>query len=95
VGSGPDRETVDSLPRQGDPGAADSTNLALADAVRQLIAAVKFQPWQPSRAPELATEWLAESYYQQSQARLPEALVAARKAVEKSPNFGFWLGAGS
>jgi len=76
----------DSLPQDGGAGA---TSIALAGAVRQLIAAVKLQPWQRTRAPELATEWLAESYYRQSLADLPAALQAARKAVEKSPNFGF------
>ncbi len=79
----------DSLPQNVGPETDSDSNLVLAGAIRQLIAAVKFQQWQLSRAPELATEWLAESYYQQSRANLPEALVAARKAVEKSPNFGF------
>jgi tetratricopeptide (TPR) repeat protein len=83
----------DSLPQNVGAGATNDTNAALAGAVRQLVAAVKLQPWQRSRAPELATEWLAESYHRQSQADLPEALFealrAARQAVEKSPNFGF------
>src|SRR5213075_1014458 len=79
----------DSLSQDGGASATNDTNIILAGAVRQLIATVKLQPWQRSRAPELATEWLAESYYRQSLADLPEALRAARKAVEKSPNFGF------
>jgi len=79
----------DSLPPDGGAGATSDTNAALAQAVRQLIATVKLQPWQRSRAPELATEWLAESYYRQSLADLPEALRAARNSVQKSPNFGF------
>jgi tetratricopeptide (TPR) repeat protein len=79
----------DSLSQDGAAGATNDTNIILAGAVRQLIAAVKLQPWQRSSAPELATEWLAESYYRQSLADLSEALRAARKAVEKSPNFGF------
>ena len=68
-------------------------NGRLAGALRKLIAAVKRQSApstlnpQPSTA--LATEWLAESYYQQSRRNLEEALKAARKAVEKSPNFSF------
>src|SRR5213075_2668430 len=41
------------------------SSAALADALRQLIAAVKLQTWQLNRPPEGATEWLAESYYQQ------------------------------
>ena len=62
---------------------------ALARAIRQVIAAVKFETWEPSGAQTLATEFLAESYYQQSRANLPAALAAARKAVEKSAGFGF------
>ncbi len=79
----------DSLPQNGEAGAANDSNLALAGAVRQLIAAVKLQSWQRGRGPELASEWLAESYSQQSQTNLTDALRAARRAVEKSPNFGF------
>ncbi len=85
----------------------------LADALGQLIAAVKHQAWSPegsgagvsparSKAEPhgrdaratTATEWMAESYYQQSRAdvdpkALEAALKAARAATEKSPNFGF------
>ena len=61
----------------------------LAAATEQLIAAVKLQAWQRTQTPELATEWLAESYYLQARADLPGALTAARKAVERSPGFGF------
>ena len=72
-----------------DPTQRPSSSTFLAEAVRQLIAAIKLQTRVRSRAPELATEWLAESYYEQSLADLPKALEAARKAVEKSPHFGF------
>src|SRR5207244_6452985 len=61
----------------------------LADALREVIAAVKFQPWNRSAPPGLATEWLAESYYLQSRSQLEAALPAAKSAPEKSPNFGF------
>ena len=54
----------ESVPRNDVPGATNNSNAALAGAIRQLVAAVKLQAWQRSRAPELATEWLAESYYQ-------------------------------
>ncbi len=64
-------------------------NPALAGALRELITAVKFETWQSSGTAALATEFLAESYYQQSRANLTGALAAARKAVEKSPSFGF------
>ena len=37
----------------------------------------------------MATEWLADSYWLQSQSKLPEALAAAQKATEVEPNSGF------
>jgi tetratricopeptide (TPR) repeat protein len=40
-------------------------------------------------APELATEWMAESIYQQALHNLPSALEAARRATVIAPNFGF------
>ncbi|MGC8886174.1 MAG: TonB-dependent receptor domain-containing protein [Verrucomicrobiia bacterium] len=61
----------------------------LANALRQMIAAVKFQKWVSPTQPILASEWMAESYYMQSQAKLREALEAAKKAVAKDPQFGF------
>ncbi|MBU6401746.1 MAG: FecR domain-containing protein, partial [Verrucomicrobia bacterium] len=61
----------------------------LADALREVIAAVKYQTWNRAAIPGTATEWLAESYYEQSRAQLAEALKAARAAVQKSPEFGF------
>ncbi|MGA2241797.1 MAG: TonB-dependent receptor [Verrucomicrobiota bacterium] len=64
-------------------------NPALASALRELITAVKFETWKSPGTPTLATEFLAGSYYQQSRANLAAALTAARKAVEKSPSFGF------
>ncbi|MGA3163394.1 MAG: TonB-dependent receptor [Verrucomicrobiota bacterium] len=64
-------------------------NPALVNALRELITAVKFETWKSPSTPTLATEFLAESYYQQSRANLAAALTAARKAVEKSPSFAF------
>jgi len=65
----------------------------LARALRQLIAAVKRQASPAVRRPELATELLADSYYQQSRAlpgsSLPAALASARQAATQSPDFGF------
>src|SRR5439155_1762710 len=68
----------------------------LAEALRRVIAAVKGRPYsspfvtRPS--PALATEWLAESYYQQSLSQLPDALGQARLAVQQSPQFAFgWV----
>ena len=62
---------------------------ALADALREVMAAVKLENWTRAAPPSTATEWLAESYFFQSLTNLAEAQDAARKATEKSPNFGF------
>lgn len=67
---------------------ADTNTVRLAGAIRQLINAVKLAPVANPQA-ELASEWLAESYVQQSRSQLPAALAASRMAVEKSPSFGF------
>ena len=61
----------------------------LALALREMIAAVQGKTWTNSRPPVLASQWLAHSYYLQSQDRLDDALQAARMAVAKSPSFGF------
>ena len=65
----------------------------LANALRQLIAAVKQQASGPLVQPSLASEFLADSYFQQSRAvekkSLPNALVAAQKAAARSPQNGF------
>jgi len=64
----------------------------LAAALRQLIAAVKHNS-SSTPAPQLTTEFLADSYYQQSRAdrktSLSLALQSARQAVTHSPQFGF------
>ncbi|HEX3800655.1 MAG TPA: TonB-dependent receptor [Verrucomicrobiae bacterium] len=81
-------------------GQVDETEAALKDvpasasslALREVIAAVKHQEFSRSSAPQTASEWLAESYYQQSRSQLKPALAAARSAVAKSPKFGFaWV----
>ena len=69
----------------------ESHALILANSIRKVITSVKGQTVEQDRMPELATEWLAESYYQQSKFKLEEARVAARKAVEVSPDFAFAL----
>jgi len=65
---------------------------SLAGALRQLIAAVKRQP-PVSRPPTLASEFLADSYAEQSQAirdlSLQKALRLAQQATRLSPTFGF------
>lgn len=69
-------------------GSDDEKTKRLIKAVRQLIAAVKFQTSEDSTKPELASEFLAQSYYQQSRGNLKEALLLARQAVAKSPSWG-------
>ncbi|MEO8429050.1 MAG: FecR domain-containing protein, partial [Verrucomicrobiota bacterium] len=77
---------VEALLKLGD------TSSALADALREVIAAVKFQTWNRAAPAVLATEWMAESYYLQSRSKLDGALKAARAATDKSPQFGFaWV----
>ncbi|HLH54686.1 MAG TPA: TonB-dependent receptor [Verrucomicrobiae bacterium] len=61
---------------------------AFAEALRELVAAVKHAPFTNSLAPESASGCLAQSYYLQSRSRLNEAIEIARRAVEKSPEFG-------
>jgi len=65
----------------------------LGTALRQLIAAVKRQPSVTTGKPELASELIAGSYFEQSRAvretSLQKALELARQATVKSPNFGF------
>lgn len=63
-----------------------------AAALRELIAAVK-DTAHTAPAPQLATEFLAASYYQQSRGdrktSLASALQSAQQAAAKSPQFGF------
>ncbi|HEY3913652.1 MAG TPA: FecR domain-containing protein, partial [Verrucomicrobiae bacterium] len=65
----------------------------LAAALRTLIAAVKREPQSQITNPQLATECLAASYYEQSHAipnsSLVTALALAKKAVAIDPDFGF------
>src|SRR5206468_11798157 len=65
----------------------------LAAALRKLIAAVKRQPNPSTLNPQLPSELLAASYYEQSRAAreisLMNALKLAKQAVTNSPQFGF------
>ena len=67
----------------------DSMQSPLADALREVIAAVKFQKVPSGLNSPLATALLANSYYLQSSSQLEAALSAARDATQKSPDFGF------
>ena len=69
--------------------AADASIAPIGEALRQLIAAVKFETSTRSSPPATATEWMAESYYQQSRSNLEEALQAAKNAAQQSSTFGF------
>jgi Flp pilus assembly protein TadD len=72
---------------------ASSRPQRIARALRQLISAVKQQPNPTVVRPQLATEFLADSYYEQSRgvpgASLQAALDSARRAVTNSPDFSF------
>jgi Flp pilus assembly protein TadD len=63
-----------------------------AIALRELIAAVKYTTFS-APAPQLTTEFLADSYYQQSRGdrktSLALALASAKQAAAKSPQLGF------
>jgi hypothetical protein len=65
----------------------------LANSLRQLIAAVKRQPSATMTAPQLTSELLAASYFEQSRAvretSLQNALRLAKQAATNSPNCGF------
>ena len=62
-----------------------------ARALRRLIAAVKFQASEEIAPPVSSSEWLAESYYQQSLGGLEAAHTAAGEATNRAPAFGFAL----
>jgi ferric-dicitrate binding protein FerR (iron transport regulator) len=61
----------------------------LADALRELVATVKFQKLPSTLNSPLSTALLADSYYLQSQSQLEAALASARAATKQSPDFGF------
>jgi len=71
---------------------ATSRPQRLAAALRQLIAAVK-NTTSSAPAPRLTTEFMADSYYQQSRgdrkASLALALQSAKQAAAQSPQLGF------
>jgi Tfp pilus assembly protein PilF len=69
--------------------AQDPRAAALADALLEMIAAVKGEPWNRTAPRTLATEWMAGSYQAQSHKDLIQALKMAQSAAAKSPNFGF------
>jgi tetratricopeptide (TPR) repeat protein len=69
--------------------ATPTTAERLAAAIRVMTAATTFRPRPASPPPQLASEWLAESYYLQSRGDLTQAREAALQATRLSPSFGF------
>jgi outer membrane receptor protein involved in Fe transport/Tfp pilus assembly protein PilF len=63
-----------------------SSDAPIARALREVIAAVKFQPLAELPEPTNTSAWLARSYYLQSRSDLPGALAAAKRAA---PTLGF------
>ncbi len=61
----------------------------LKDAVVELIATVKGDHQNLSNEPVSSSQWLARSYSLQVSGNLADALDAAKKATELSPNFGY------
>ncbi|MCU0857517.1 MAG: FecR domain-containing protein [Pontiellaceae bacterium] len=62
----------------------------LANALRTVIASVKFQPFAPAvQTRSTASFALAGSYYLQSRSQLDAARSTARAATQKAPGFGF------
>lgn len=69
--------------------AGANSNSPVGNALRLLINTVQSREAEPVAQPGTAAEWLANSYLLQSRYELKAALAASRKAVEKSPGFGF------
>ncbi len=63
--------------------------VALAEALKEMIAAVKRQPWHRTAARTLASEWMAGSYQAQAQHDLEKARSMALSAAAIAPGFGF------
>ena len=82
--------TVGDIPRIDALKSLDAPS-PLAAALRTVVAAAKAQP-RTGESPSTTTEWLAESYHQQSRSLLASALHSARTATTISPNFAFaWI----
>jgi len=59
------------------------------NALNAVITAVRFDTSAKTNSPRASSEWLAESYYQQSRSKLNEALQMAYAAVTNAPDFSF------
>lgn len=84
---------IDSLLSNTGRSPDTESAVRLGKALKAVIAAVKFEPSKGETErigpAALASEWLAESYYQQSRTQLERALFAARQAVKTAPDFAF------
>jgi Tfp pilus assembly protein PilF len=78
---------------RGVPAEPQERLTRLSTALRTLIAAVKGEPNPSTLNPQLSSELLASSYYEQSLGRgdesLEKALALARQSVTVAPQFGF------
>lgn len=84
VGEVETAQTLLSTIPGGDSGAA-----SLENALRTVIATVKFEVRDPGAESQGSSALLAESYYAQSRGELKQALELARRATEVSPGFSF------
>ncbi len=80
---------VDAAQELLSQAAQGSRPAMLAEALKEMIATVKGQPWSRSAGRTLGTEWMAGSYAAQGRHELTEALKMAKSAVSMSPNSGF------
>jgi Flp pilus assembly protein TadD len=90
IGQAPESEALlKTISPQAQPSAIPER---LAATLRLVMAATRSEVRPQPSHPDLASEWLAESYYLQSRGDLPHAREAARQATLRSPEFGFaWV----
>jgi tetratricopeptide (TPR) repeat protein len=73
----------------GEAGRSLSRADRLSAALRTVVAATRLDRTADAPEPELASEWLAASYWHQARHDLERAREAARQATLRSPGFGF------
>lgn len=92
VGQVEESEAMLNLAVSSAPPSVRSPRLAAAIRLMQAAVRSESRPATSTAGPELATEWLAESYYLQSVGQLGRARDAAREATVRAPEFGFaWI----
>jgi Tfp pilus assembly protein PilF len=80
---------VDGAQSLLDQSFQDTRAAGLADALKEMVAAVKGQTWNRAAPRALATEWMSGSYEAQSQRDLVKARDMALRAAAEAPGFGF------